>query len=429
MRGFFLEKIMVNEEQRAAGDKFLDFMLSNKKHFFIFGTAGTGKSYLLNYIKDEVLPKLDTASKLLGKGLFDYTVYFTATTHKACAELESKVHADVQTIYSLFGLVVKDDHFSGETYLSSTSSYVFDKALIFIDECSMLSYKALETINARTANSKIVFIGDPWQLPAVKDPIHWIVKDSPESCILTKQMRAKKPYLVNLIKELQQNVISHSPVHICYSPDCFYRLDSGSMQEDLDRNFRRGLNCKILAFTNKICMEYQEWLNNRLNRQSIYDVNTPVIVNSTLQNFSENSVLFYPDMEVEVSRVKTAWQKCPFPISSVTVKAPGRPVVECVAADNPLDRLTHLKKYAKEKDWRNYFWIKNHVLDLRFGDAITIHKAQGSSYDIVYLDLNSFACCPSLDMALRLLYVAVSRAREKVVLYGNFPRRFGEIHV
>jgi len=64
-------------------------------------------------------------------------------------------------------------------------------------------------------------------------------------------------------------------------------------------------------------------------------------------------------------------------------------------------------------------------------DAMTIHKAQGKTYDVIYLDLsnifmqyknrnNPFRNGLELVPMLKLIYVGVSRAREKVVLFtGN----------
>lgn len=55
-------------------------------------------------------------------------------------------------------------------------------------------------------------------------------------------------------------------------------------------------------------------------------------------------------------------------------------------------------------------------LDLRHSYACTVHKAQGSTYDTVYVDLDDlYKAIRNKDMYNRLLYVAVSRAAKKVV--------------
>ena len=51
--------------------------------------------------------------------------------------------------------------------------------------------------------------------------------------------------------------------------------------------------------------------------------------------------------------------------------------------------------------------------------ASTVNKAQGSTYDTVYLDLNDIGKCQDRDQVNRMLYVGVSRAKHKVVFTGD----------
>jgi exodeoxyribonuclease V alpha subunit len=54
--------------------------------------------------------------------------------------------------------------------------------------------------------------------------------------------------------------------------------------------------------------------------------------------------------------------------------------------------------------------------DLRLGYAITVHKSQGGEYDTVILPL----CEYNRNMLTRnLLYTAISRAKQKVILVGS----------
>ena len=54
--------------------------------------------------------------------------------------------------------------------------------------------------------------------------------------------------------------------------------------------------------------------------------------------------------------------------------------------------------------------------ELEHAYAITVHKSQGSEYPVVILPL--FSCAPML-LTRNLMYTAVTRAQEKVILVGR----------
>ena len=70
-------------------------------------------------------------------------------------------------------------------------------------------------------------------------------------------------------------------------------------------------------------------------------------------------------------------------------------------------------KERREK-WKEFFNFKNSILDIRDIYASTVHSAQGSTYRNVYIDLRDLWTCPNKRELQRLLYVAVSRAKENV---------------
>jgi hypothetical protein len=93
----------------------------------------------------------------------------------------------------------------------------------------------------------------------------------------------------------------------------------------------------------------------------------------------------------------------------------------------PLDRAHYkavLKYLAGLKDWPNYFFLKNHFPDLRPRDASTVYKAQGSTFETVYIDLQNIGTSNVANQVARMLYVAVSRARSQVFMYGRLPAKY-----
>jgi ATP-dependent exoDNAse (exonuclease V) alpha subunit len=96
----------------------------------------------------------------------------------------------------------------------------------------------------------------------------------------------------------------------------------------------------------------------------------------------------------------------------------------------PVDRdhVTALSKWFKsQRAWKIAGKIKDTMPDLRPRDAATVHKAQGSTYDTVFIDLGDISNCRNPNMAARLLYVAFTRARSRVVLYGDLAKKYGGV--
>jgi ATP-dependent exoDNAse (exonuclease V) alpha subunit len=83
-----------------------------------------------------------------------------------------------------------------------------------------------------------------------------------------------------------------------------------------------------------------------------------------------------------------------------------------------------LKFYRKNQAWRKFFKIKEDYLDIRSLHALTCHKAQGSTYKEVFVDLDDIGINKKYYEVARLVYVAITRASDKVYLYGKLPDRW-----
>ena len=85
------------------------------------------------------------------------------------------------------------------------------------------------------------------------------------------------------------------------------------------------------------------------------------------------------------------------------------------------NNYTELKGLMNTEPAFEYFCNQNKVVDLRPLFASTVHKAQGSTINTVYIDLDDFKAVSKYNYPLfkKLLYVAVSRASDKVVFTGD----------
>ena len=77
------------------------------------------------------------------------------------------------------------------------------------------------------------------------------------------------------------------------------------------------------------------------------------------------------------------------------------------------------KLFAKDKNWQAYFHIKDYWADMRPIHALTCHKAQGSTYKEVFVDLNDIGLNKNWQEVARLAYVAITRASDKLHVFGS----------
>jgi exodeoxyribonuclease-5 len=86
-------------------------------------------------------------------------------------------------------------------------------------------------------------------------------------------------------------------------------------------------------------------------------------------------------------------------------------------------------RYSKPQDdcrraaWRAFFSFKDRYADLRPPHAGTIHRSQGSTYDIAYLDLTDIGHNTKWYEIAKLLYVGLTRPRHTVLATGALPER------
>ncbi|CAF0998397.1 unnamed protein product, partial [Brachionus calyciflorus] len=124
--------------------------------FFIFGAAGTGKSFLIKYINDYYILK-------------NYDVKKLATTGLAARSING------ETVHSFFAIDTELD--INLEFESSKWHRIKNCEIVIVDEVSMLNDKLLDRINevlqvvtkqsTRFGGKSLIFFGDLFQLPAI----------------------------------------------------------------------------------------------------------------------------------------------------------------------------------------------------------------------------------------------------------------------
>lgn len=87
------------------------------------------------------------------------------------------------------------------------------------------------------------------------------------------------------------------------------------------------------------------------------------------------------------------------------------------------DRAKRKVKEAKEKNqsakgfWGEYYELINFFHDVKYGYACTTVYVQGKTYMSVFVNGDDIASLPTEESTNRAFYVALSRAKEKIIMF------------
>lgn len=426
----------LNAGQTAAAQAFAEFMFSPEKELAITGPGGTGKTHMMQHIIDVEIPQYHQACKLMGIEPLFTDVAVTATTNKAAAVLARATGRPAQTIQSFLNLKVEDDYSTGRSVLTKTRNWkVHERYVIFVDEASMIDTPLYNLIHAGTLGCKIVYLGDHCQLAPVKERISPVFRgDKIPMLHLTEPMRnAGQPALVDVCNHLRDCVENLKLPEIQIVPGVIDHLDDEQMSAEVDKQFINPTDDhRIVAYTNQRVIDYNDHIRGVRNLPATPCVGDILTVNSGIKLKGH---YLYAEQELEVVYVGATSQQVIYPgtpnemtldLLQISVLLDGLDVSIIVPAD--VDHFRRCQKYiAKLKDWSTYYDLKNAYPDLRHSDAGTVYKAQGSTYSTTFVDLTDISTCTNFEQALRMLYVALSRSKERVVLYGNLAPRIGSL--
>lgn len=423
----------LNAGQKAAVEGFFEFLMDpDQTELHISGPGGVGKTFTMSYFIDSVIPQYHATCELLGIKPKYHTAMMCATTNKAAAVLQEATKRPTSTVHNLFNLTVSNNFRTGEVDLIPKKSFrILKNMVIFIDEGSMIDWKLLKYIREGTMDCKIVFISDHCQLPPVKENLSPIYSGDLKMFELLEPVRnAEQPALMALCQQVRETVLTGEFKPIKIIPGVVDLFDAEQMEAQIQTDFvHQNKNARILCYSNNQVLAYNDYV--RTFRQLGSDLTVgEILVNNSAVELNDGEIL---SVEEEVTITNICGH------STVTLNNEVEMAVQVVDLMNsygetygnilvPSDK-DHYRRlisyYQKEKNWSVYFYLKNQFADLRPRDACTIHKSQGSTYDTVYIDMADVSSCHNPKLAARLLYVAVSRARSRIIMYGQLHAKYG----
>jgi len=410
-------EISLTKDQQTAMELFYQFLTDPIETVFVLrGYSGCGKSTLVRTLLDR-LPGFLRTAKLINPNQKDYEVALTATTNKAAETLGSITGNSAVTIHSFLALRVQTDFRTNVTTLIPRNTDVKQNYLLFIDEASYVDKQLLQFIFSRTANCKVVFIGDPAQLTPVKSQGTPVFDANFSGAALTQVVRqAEGNPIVDLSTKFRETV--NTGVFFRFKPDGEHvkYLPREQFNKAIEEEFTRPnwhyQDSKILAWTNKCVIGYNSFVRNHVKGDPDFHAGDYAICNSFM-TIGKHSVK--TDQLVYISHIG--------PDEVVHGVACNRITIDgSFSAYQPKslqEKNERIKKARQDNHINLVIELGEHWFDLRAAYACTINKAQGSTFDRVFVDLDDIRRCNSGDQIARMLYVGVSRARSQVFLTGD----------
>ena len=422
-----IHKYGLTQSQAQGYDEIVDWYNDKNSNIHILsGYAGTGKTYLL---------------QRLITNLFNKNVCVTAPTHRALRILETVTGKTGLTIQALNGLRpnmnLDDFRIDQMKFDRLGEQKMRNFKVIITDEASMLN-SDLETLmsnNAKNFGIKLLYVGDPCQLPPIKEPFSPVFHADYPTLELTEIIRQAED---NPIIELSRNL------HYLKSkvPN---RVQVGGYI--FSNNFDSVVST-LAAVNGSDELKYLAWTNqdidyvNKKVRESIYgtpakiEIGESLIFNTPYKDFFTNDEVKVEELSIEEKNF-TAYKKIN-PHYSVdnfnasqylenTRKLKYYVVNKTINIlhESSEGMFTDMKKDMRKRciekliNWRDFYEFVEQFADIKYNHAISIHKSQGSTYNQVIINIKNCMLNKDIDEREKLLYTAITRAKELVVLYNT----------
>lgn len=348
--------------------------------FRLFGFAGTGKTTLARHFAEDV----------------DGDVQFAAFTGKAAQVLRARGASNARTIHSLIyrprGEEAVEDENTGKTSMAPTFSLnrqspVAKAKLIVVDECSMVDEDLGRDL--MSFGTPILVLGDPGQLPPISGG-GFFTEHEPDYLLTEIHRQARDNPIISLALDVREGR------QLMYG-------DHGTAQviskNDVEQEEVLAAD-QVLVGINRTRRRY----NQRLRQLKGFDAVTPQSGDKLvcLRNDPAKGLL-----NGSLWTVMTASRETTRPGINLLVSP------EEEDADRGVAKIKLLKAAFEDPDADVPWQQKKRFDDFDFGYALTVHKAQGSQWDNVYLFDESYAF---RDMRERWLYTAVTRAAERLTV-------------
>lgn len=462
-------KFDATESQKKAIDKLYDF-LCDRDHLstlIIKGYAGTGKTTLIRSIVH--------AFKEIG-----INTILMASTGRAAKTLSLVSQKTALTIHRQIYTAEDYGVMNASGYAISPNKY--KNTIFIVDEASMIG-KAMPDVKIFGSGDllrdlisyvysgdgcRLIIVGDTAQLPPVGETLSQALDnfalenlglrtyDVSLTDVVRQSFDSGILYNATLLRETISNdknaTDENTILPISIKTKQFNDITILNQSEIVDTIYDAFRiygqdNCLIVCLSNKSALIHNQGVRNK-----ILDYEEPLVRGERLivskNNYHytkrrDRSDFIANGEMIEIQRIIRRQHIYDMDFVDADIYLPDREEEKCVkllmssittekaqlSQDERLllfnkisEDYTHIKsrKSLNKEVIKNEFWG---ALEVKYGYAVTAHKAQGGQWSCVFVDMRSFAYLTANKQMLRWLYTALTRAKEKVYLI-NCPEEF-----
>ena len=410
--------------------------ITNKHPVLLTGFAGTGKS---------------TTIATVIKSLSHKMITIATPTHKAAAVLSAMLETNgiispnvkVTTIHKALGKrPLKQSN--GTMLFTKPTKEIY--GILIIDECSMIDAELFDDINQAAPTASIVYVGDPAQLPPASgngalSPVFSSIAHRAHLSEVIRQGVGNP--IINLSEALRR--VMEACVHITVSDviEMVNEYDKdgekiGMIQKHEIADYcsdalKNSMDCRYLAYRNESIDKQMTDIRSMLHGRDVqsFVIGEPVSSLTGIQNVINNNhegvitALGDPVLIHGIACVSVTLDDCLTVNAAIDIKAKKSKEIgffrmfEKLKAQSQLTTDFKIKaellEQAQEASAQGYM-IKDDIAELRPCVASTVHKAQGSTFDVAVVDVADILTMRNRSEALQCLYVAVTRPKTYLIL-------------
>lgn len=356
----------------------------------ITGGPGTGKSTIIKGLVEAY------ASLFKQPDLIKNQIYLLAPTGRASKRLkEVTLHPNACTIHKFLG-------YQGHGYFSALEEGPIDAKLIIIDEFSMVDISLASILFKCIApNTKIVIVGDVDQLPAVGagDVLRDLIESKEISTIKLDKIhrQASDSTIVKLAHEINEGYLPYSVI-----------------EKQQDRNFIACEDDRIVEIIKQVVKQ-----GIASNMDLIKDIQVLVPMYKGLVGI--DSINYNLQDTFNSTSKEIIYNGKRFRENDKVIQLVNRQEKQVMNGDIGYIRAIDIENESFKSldvmfEFGSVHYEKEEIEDLNLAYAISIHKAQGSEFKLVIVP---FSFKYYIMLKRKLIYTAITRAKEYLIMIGN----------